>query len=192
MHIQFKALLKTLPRSVVITSSLALLTTSVHTAYAESEYLSEVKLGVMRHDIRSGLRRYHEKGHNIIAEYIASKDYEFLYGLPHIGASVNYSGYTSSVYTGLTWKFFLTPLPMGNKLFLEASFGAALNKAERKIPKKRQAVGSNLLFRESLSLGYQINESHNLSVMLDHMSNASLVLPNPGITDFGIRYGISF
>ena len=179
--------------TVIIGWSLALLTP---VAYADDDSdlasVSEVKIGVMRHDVRSRLRQHHEEGYNTSAEYVTSKDYEFLYGLPHIGLSISNSGYTSSAYTGLTWKFFLTPLPFGDKLFTEVTFGAAINNAEKKTPKKRQAVGSNLLFRESLSIGVQINKTHNISVMLDHMSNASIVLPNPGITDFGIRYGIYF
>ncbi len=160
--------------------------------YADSESLSEVKIGVMSHDVKNNLKRNHEKGYNIIAEYVASNNYEFLRALPHIGFSISDSNYTSNVYTGLTWKFFLKRLPFGDKLFIELTFGVAINNSEIKTCKKRQAVGSHVLFRESLSVGAQINQTHNVSFMIDHVSNGRIIEPNPGITDVGIRYGITF
>jgi lipid A 3-O-deacylase len=75
---------------------------------------------------------------------------------------------------------------------VEASLGISINNAEKKISKKRRGLGSNLLFRESFSLGYKLSEIHSISLMIDHVSSADIVKPNPGLTDIGIRYGYKF
>jgi lipid A 3-O-deacylase len=148
---------------------------------------SEIKIGVMQHDLGGKFKQRYEKGKNLIAEYVFAEEYKFLYGLPHFGTSVNSKGYTSSAYTGLTWRYQFLEV-----MFAEVTFGGAVNNGETKKDKKRRAIGSNLMFRESFSLGVNLASNHSLSVMIDHMSNADLSPPNPGLTDVGIRYGYKF
>ena len=53
-------------------------------------------------------------------------------------------------------------------------------------------LGCPLNFRESASIGYRFMEHHSLSIMVDHMSNASLCSENEGMETFGLRYGYTF
>lgn len=57
---------------------------------------------------------------------------------------------------------------------------------------KKRALGSNILFRESLSAGFRFAKIHSLTIMIDHMSSADISKPNPGLTDIGLRYGYRF
>jgi len=147
----------------------------------------EFKVGITQHDFDNKLKHRVEKGQNIIVEYLADKLDNWLRAYPHIGASINNKGYTSNLYTGLTWH-----ADLGSSFLLDASLGISINNAEKKISKKRRGLGSNLLFRESLSLGYKFSEIHSISIMIDHISSADIAKPNPGLTDIGIRYGYKF
>jgi lipid A 3-O-deacylase len=150
----------------------------------------EVRLGVLDHD--PGIFGSHkEKGVDVNAEMLfASPD--FLSVLwsprPHIGGTFNSDGYTNQVYTGLTWR-----RDFMGAYFGEFSFGPSFNDGilDKRF-QDRKALGSNVLFRESLSLGYQFNATNNISVMLDHISNAGLAKYNHGMETIGLRYGHSF
>ena len=56
----------------------------------------------------------------------------------------------------------------------------------------RKALGSNILFREALDLGYQINASWEISAYIDHISNGGLAKENQSINDVGLRLGFRF
>ena len=144
----------------------------------------EIRFGILSHDVGANLKQRHEKEYNANIEYLFSNNYVFLLATPHIGTSLNTKGYTNSLYTGLTWHFDFT-----KKIFIEASFGGAIHNGNLKTSLKKRALGSRLLFRESFCLGVKVAEKHDISIMVDHMSNAGLVKPNPGLTDFGLRYG---
>ena len=147
----------------------------------------EFKIGVTQHDFDNKFGHRHEKGQNIIAEYLFNKMPNYLRAFPHIGASINNKGFTSNIYTGLTWQFDLK-----NLVVIEASLGASLTNGEIQTTKKRRALGSKLMFRESFSVGYLIDRPHSVAIMIDHISNADIRKPNPGLTDIGIRYGYRF
>jgi len=148
----------------------------------------ELKIGIMQHDFDNKFGHRHEKGQNIIVEYLFDKTQNFLRAFPHVGASINNKGYTSNVYTGLTWQF-----DLGEMFLVEASFGASINNGERKKAKqKKRAIGSRLLFRESFAVGLRFAQNQSVSVMIDHTSSADIAKPNPGLTDIGLRYGYRF
>lgn len=171
---------KSLQTMLILTTCTTCLLSKAHASPPEK---SELIIGVMQHDLGAGFKQRHERGQNVIFEYAFSNKYDFLNGVPHIGATINNRGYTSAMYIGLTWR-----LNLPADLFIDLTFGGGINNAEKKTPKKRQAVGSNLLFRESLSIGKHIGD-YTISIMVDHMSNARLAPPNPGLTDFGMRVG---
>ena len=148
----------------------------------------EMKIAVMQHDFDNKLGHRHEKGQNIIVEYLFDKTENFLRAFPHVGASINNKGYTSNIYTGLTWQF-----DLGEMFLVEASLGASINNGERKKAKqKKRAIGYNILFRESFAVGVRFAGNQSVSVMIDHTSSADLAMPNPGLTDIGLRYGYRF
>ena len=57
-------------------------------------------------------------------------------------------------------------------------------------PPGRKRLGSRILFRESVELGYQVNPVVSVSAILDHISNANLAPRNAGITSAGARLGV--
>lgn len=147
----------------------------------------EIKIGILQHDFDKKFNHRAEKGQNIIIEYLFDKMDNPLKASPHIGFSFNNKGYTSNLFTGFTWQ-----LDLSEKFVVEASLGLSINNGERKMSKKRRALGSNLLFREAFALGYNISNEYSISVMIDHVSSADIAKPNPGLTDIGIRFGYKF
>lgn len=97
----------------------------------QNAYAQEIKFGIMQHDFDTKLGHRYEKGQNIIIEYLFDKMTNHLRAFPHIGASINNKGFTSNIYTGLTWQFDLKDL-----LTIEVSLGGGINNAERLEPKK--------------------------------------------------------
>jgi hypothetical protein len=155
--------------------------------FASAALAEEIKIGINQHDFDRKLGNRIEKGKNINIEFLANQVESLLNGRPHIGISMNNQGYTSNVYSGVTWTF--------NKLnpfYVEASLGISLNNGVKKTSRKQRPIGSNLLFRESLSIGYNISDDYNVSLMIDHISSADIAKPNPGLTDIGIRIGYKF
>ncbi len=102
---------------------------------------------------------------------------------PHIGATHNFAGTTSKLYAGLTWD-----VPLANGFFLESSFGAAVHDGGL-VEAGRAQYGCRVNFRESASLGYDIDQHWRVMLVVDHMSNADLCLRNRGLTNAGLRLG---
>lgn len=81
------------------------------------------------------------------------------------------------VYTGLSFE-------TGCKLFIGTNLGSAYTLVDKDL-------GSRLLFRASIYVGYRI-KNHRIIVVADHISNADLAERNPGLDTLGIRYGYVF
>ncbi len=152
-------------------------------------WIDEVRAGVLSHDVG----RAFEKGQDINAELLFKSPknafFDFIWSpRPHLGASINVRGATSQFYGGLTWQW--APWEW---LFFEASFGGEVHNGKTSERSAlRKALGTRLLFRESIAVGVVFKQKHTLSVMLDHSSNASLANDNPGLTNLGLRYGYRF
>lgn len=175
---------------ILITFALLIPTLPASGIFYDQAGKSQFKIGIMKHDLSrlEDFKHRYESGQNVIVEYVFSNQYEFLRALPHIGASVNVDGYTSAIYTGVTWN-----VPIGQYIYLEGTFGFGINNGEhKKEGKRKRNIGSPLLFRESFSVGVNLSEKYNFSAMIDHMSSASITRPNPGLTDIGIRLGVRF
>jgi lipid A 3-O-deacylase len=152
--------------------------------------VSEIRLGMLHHD--AGIMTVDkERGTDGNVEVLfASPSALDVIGAPrpHIGASVNSVGDTDQAYGGLTWAYDFT-----GTLFCEGSLGGAVH--DGKLNKKdpgRKALGSRVLFRESVSLGWRFDAHHSLSLMIDHVSNANLASHNAGLDGVGLRYGYRF
>jgi len=166
-------------------------------ARADPSWMDEIKLGVLAHDIRF-LGNHVEPGADINVEVLFPSP-AFLRVLwaprPHLGLSINTAGATDYGYIGLTWSgrpwHRLLALPEG--LFVAGSLGGGLHDGHLNSgPPDRKLLGSRLLFRESVEAGYQLTRRMSLSVMLDHVSNAGLAAHNQGLTNFGVRIGVTF
>ena len=56
---------------------------------------------------------------------------------------------------------------------------------------RKVTLGSRVLFRESLAMGYRFSRRHSVSFYAAHMSNGGLADDNDGMNFVGIRYGYS-
>ena len=153
--------------------------------------ISEVKFGVLAHDIPIIAADNIESGVDLNAEVIFVP-IEFLPASwnirPHIGVQANLSDYTSQAYLGLTTTHYLTDTVWG-----AFSGGGAIHNGERlAFGRDRKAFGSNVLFRLALEVGIDISDHVSVSLYYDHESNAFLAEENPGIDNVGMRIGWKF
>lgn len=158
---------------------------------AETPLLSELRLGILHHDINSELSSAYEPSPDINAELLFAPR-GFLENIggprPHMGASFNTRGGTSQFYAGLTWDWRLD-----QTFFVEGTLGGAIHNGNLdSSTQRRKALGSRFLFRESISLGKAFGAHHTASIIVDHVSHAGLGGCNPGITSLGARYGYRF
>ena len=165
--------------------------------------ISEVRLGVLSHDVTFPNRhefqtpnpfsnRY-ESGVNINPEVVFTSpnwlDW-FWEPRPHVGISVNTSGDTSSLYSGLGWD-----TAWDNGLFLDGFLGLAVHDGELRDgnPKGKIEFGSRALFRLGGELGWRWDDHNGIGLLWEHMSNAGVLSDkNQGIDSLGLRYSYRF
>lgn len=169
------------------TALAALLALSAAPAWAG---IDELRLGLLAHDI-GFLGHGKEEGGDANVE-VLFKSPAFLDALwaprPHVGLSVNSAGDTSQLYAGLTWS--VEPF---ERVFVEFSLGGTVHDGELdSAALDRKQLGSRLLFRESLSLGFRLDRRNSLSIIFDHESNARLARHNEGLNNLGVRWGYRF
>ena len=112
-----------------------------------------------------------------------------LYG--HGGAVINLSDGTSYAYLGGTGRLGFGASP----LYGEIGGGFAVHDGDlEKKSANRRELGSRILFRFEISLGYQITEAVSASLFMDHISNGSILNndDNRGLDTYGLRLGYSF
>lgn len=160
--------------------------------FQSQSLISELRLGVFAHDPWSP----EKGGADLNAEILFAKPFQsvdpvwsLLIPRPHIGATVNFEGKTSNAYAGFTWSYDITP-----KIFIEASFGGAVNNGETGfiVPRGRVAMGCNWSFRESASIGYRFAANWSILATVEHFSNAGLCDQNRGLTNVGARLAYTF
>lgn len=152
--------------------------------------LSEFRLGVMAHDVGVfGVNKEDGTDGNIEFLFDSPDVLRPLWApRPHVGMSVNSLGDTSQAYAGLSWSW----MP-AERWFVEFSLGGAIHDGKLSTADlDRKSLGTRVLFRESLSLGFNIDENHSVMVTLDHVSNANLGEHNEGLDTFGLRWGYRF
>ena len=153
--------------------------------------ITEMKAGILYHDA-GVFGRNEERGADVDGE-IRFLPWEFLNFMasprPHFGFHINTAGDTSQVFTGLTWEWnFLPPF------FADASFGLAVHDgAITTDALHTKELGSRVLFRESVEIGWNFYGPHNVSVLVDHVSHGTMLGPkNEGMDSLGVRYGYRF
>lgn len=155
-----------------------------------TEWISEIRGGLFKHD--TGPFGNTEEGGIDLNGEVLFKSPEFLQWVwaprPHLGMDLNTSGDTSQAYLGLSWNF-----PIWEKFWFGFSLGAAVHNGKLDTDDSdRKSLGSRVLFRESLELGYNVTDQLSVSVMLDHSSNAGLADRNEGLDNVGLRLGYRF
>ncbi len=149
-------------------------------------------MGVLVHDVDnlwSHSRK--EDGVDLNAELIlAYPDWQLLAGRIHsnLGASVNTQGDTSKVYGGLLWEY-----QFDSGIFLNLGLGGAVHDGRLDTDRDdTKSLGSRILFRIPIEIGYAAKRHHRISIMFDHISNGYLANPNQGLDTLGLRYGYRF
>jgi hypothetical protein len=157
-----------------------------------SELVYGIRLGVLAHDV-GGLWSHSraEGGIDINAEIVFKKPSLNLWQgmiLPNLGVSANSQGDTSKAYGGVLWE-----VVCDNGFFANTGAGLAVHNGQLESDDaNHKQLGSRVLFRIPLEVGFTIFERHRVSLMFDHMSNAYLAHPNEGMDTIGVRYGIQF
>ena len=166
----------------------------------------EVKFGVLAHD--AGFLGGKEHGVDLNPELIMPSPVTDAWAAslpgylrwmvqprPTFGVEANTSHYTNQFYFGTTWTWQLCSnvFQPGDGITGGIFFGGSLNDGEIVSNKPdRKNLGSHLLFREALELGYRINPVWQISAFVDHVSNAGFARYNQSINDVGARLGIRF
>lgn len=158
----------------------------------EAHWFQEIRLGVLAHDVDhlwSGSRR--EGGVDLNAEIVFGRpNFSLLSGKmnPNFGLSVNTQGDTSSIYGGILWEW-----QAKSGVFFDLGLGAAVHNGKLDTENEdKKSLGSRVLFRIPIELGYAITDHHQISILFVHMSNGYLANPNQGLDELGLRYGYRF
>jgi lipid A 3-O-deacylase len=166
-------------------------------AHAADGIVDELKFGVLDHDTTIG-GHHKEPGADINGEVLFTSP-SFLNVIwaprPHLGADINTDGKTSQFYFGLTWRVlhFTEIFTASDGVYLLGSLGGAVHDGHLNGGgHDDKQLGSRVLFRESIDLGYEFVPRQSVSVFIDHISDAGLTSQNQGITNLGLRYGYGF
>lgn len=146
-----------------------------------------IKSGVLIHGegpISSG----REKGYDLNVELLYQET--FIYAHLATGVELNNSGFTNFLYGGLAWDGYLFDF-----LAWEIFWGGAIHDGNL-TPKQqdRRALGSRVLFREAIALGFGITENMTLTLIYAHYSHsgADEGLYNQGNDNTGLRLAYYF
>jgi len=175
-------------------------------ASAQNLTYSEVKFGVLAHDVQFLGGKEH--GIDFNPEIILQSPFSDAWAAslpwylqwtaqprPTLGGEINTSGFTNQAYFGATWTWQLASnlVQPDDGVTLGFFFGPSFNDGDIVAKKpNRKSLGSHVLFREALELGYRINPIYQISAVVDHVSNGGLAKQNQSINDVGVRFGVRF
>lgn len=149
------------------------------------DYLHSARIGVLAHDTDINLWGAHatEQGLDLNGELVLSPELEMLGGItrPNMGFTLNTAGDTSKLYGGGLWEYLWQ-----SGWFFDTGVGFAWHDGRGK------DLGSRVLLRLAIEVGYSVADNHRLSFLMDHISNANTADPNPGIDDMGLVYSYVF
>jgi len=175
-------------------------------ARAQNLSFNEFKFGVLDHDVHflGGKERGIDLNPELILQSPVSDAWAASLPLyvrwivqprPTLGGEFNTSRYTDQFYFGGTWTWLLADnvLRPDDAISLSFFFGPGFNDGHTASSNPNfKALGSPVLFREALDLGYWVTPAVEFSVFLDHVSNGGLAKQNQSINDFGGRVGFRF
>jgi lipid A 3-O-deacylase len=184
------------PRSLFIAAGAVL--ASASSAFADGGPFDEIRVGAYEHDA-SVLGHQKEQGEDFGVELLF-RPFDF-FGSPRlvVGGLVNDKSETDQAYLGLTWTwdFVHGLLNDADGLYVEGTLGGGwndglLNVTDPVESQRRKSLGSNVLFREDIDLGYRITPVWSVAISYNHISNADLATRNEGLNDIGLRLGMKF
>lgn len=154
--------------------------------------IRELRVGLAAHDVDglwSGDSK--EKGPDLCAEVVFNRPLFNLFhsvAYPNAGATINTRGDTSKIFGGFRLEWRLLP-----PIMVATGLGLALHSGERDTDQPdRKSLGSPVLFRVPIEIGWVFHPRHRVVVAFDHISNAYLFSPNQGMDTLGLIYGYRF
>lgn len=173
---------------------------------AAADVISEVRLGVMQENVcvLDCDNANKEPGQSINGDILfGSPDFlKYIWSpKPYVMASANLNGDTSFGGVGLHWSF-----GFADKWAFEPSFGYVIHDGELESPypqgdprgdaftEDHVLLGSRDLFRTTLGLHHQINETWGVELMYEHLSHGQVLGKgrNQGLDNIGVRVSYSF
>ena len=155
-------------------------------------WLQEIRIGLAAHDVDglwSGESK--EPGTTIGVEAIFGHTLFHLLGAtanPNVGLSLSMQGDTSCLYGG-----FLLRWSQLASIAVATGFGLAVHNGKRSTDAAdRKSLGSRVLFRVPIQIGYALTAQHWITLAFDHVSNGYLAAPNDGMDTLGVFYGYRF
>lgn len=162
---------------------------TVQGSRAQENLVREIRGGILAHDRAIFAREPVEGGVNGNGE-IAFRRFGTALGgdfRPVIGATVAPGDRTSFGYADLRWEY------SGETVFFGFGLGVAVHDGElEKGVLGRRGLGSRALFHIPVELGWQFSGQNRVSLYFEHVSNARLAEPNPGMDHLGIRLAHRF
>ena len=154
-------------------------------------WLHGFRIGILAHDVTLWSRSRSEGGVDLNAEVIFNyPDCAVFAGKirANMGGSLNSQGDTSTLYSGLLWEY-----NHQSRFFIDLGLGLAVHDGELD-PRydDKKALGSRILFRIPVEVGFLIAEHHGVSILFVHVSNAYLAESNEGLDTIGLRYSYRF
>jgi hypothetical protein len=124
--------------------------------------------------------------------------WSFLVPRIHFGGSLNLSGRTDVLYTGLLWT-----MPVFDRFFVEGFIGPAIHNGSIVPTATHAGLGCHTLFHVGGSVGYRFNEHWSVQGTFEHLSNGRGIfgidcgtnqIPggNQGLNNYGVRVGYAF
>ncbi len=175
--------------------------------------LAKVSVGAFQHDVNM-IGSKVEKGQavNVEAQW-KSPDFLSLIGAPRptLGAVAAFSSNTTQhAYAGLNWSsqhwwntpfyidgFFGLAVGNFNSDFDPKAYNRTHPTAQVNVNDYRKFVGSKVMFREAIEIGYRLGarQEHSISAIASHMSHGEILSNdsrNQGMDHYGVRYGYYF
>jgi lipid A 3-O-deacylase len=153
--------------------------------------ISEARAGFLIHDAGVfGGRKEESEDVDLELLFVSPDAFDFMWSpRPIVGVHINDSNDTNQLFGGLIWEWWFW-----RPLYIDFSFGLAVHDGAidtEELGKK--SLGSRVLFRESLELGWNFYGGHDIGVMLDHISQGNLLGDrNEGLDTLGVHYGYRF
>ncbi len=157
-----------------------------------SESVNRISVGILQHDVDS-LWSWFQREEGIVVNIeltLNNWNRVFLFGelRPNVGLNISNVGDTSSIYGGFLWEKFYK-----NGLFVSTGINLAVHDGELRTERDdKKSLGSRVLFRIPLEIGYSLTEDYWISILFEHKSNGFLFEENEGMDELGFRISYSF
>ena len=152
-------------------------------------FIHEIRGGVLAHDVSFWARGHVERGVALNAEIAFEPSFGILFGRvrPVLGGSFATHNGTSFVYLDVRFEFTI------DRFFFALGVGPAIHNGGTGAPSNgRKALGSRVLFHPSFQFGLQVTEAVRVEAYYEHISNAYIARPNPGLDNIGLRMAYKF